>query len=69
MTLELNDDHFAGEGDAYLFAAVLDRFVAAYVTLNAASQVDTRLTRTGRVYRFPTRWGAQPTPAEVRDAG
>jgi type VI secretion system protein ImpG len=69
VTVGLNDDHFAGEGDAYLFAAMLDRFVAGYVTLNAASQVDARLTRTGRMYRFPTRWGAQPTPAEVRDAG
>lgn len=67
VDLELNEDHFAGEGDAYLFAAIVDRFVAAYVTINAFSQLKVRFARTGQTYAFAPRWGAQPTPAEARD--
>jgi hypothetical protein len=37
-----------------------------YVTLNAYSQLTVRLTRTGRVYTFSPRSGAQCTPAETR---
>lgn len=69
VDLELNEDHFAGEGDAYLFAAIVDRFVAAYVTLNAFSQLKVRFARTGQTYAFPPRWGEQCTPAEARDEG
>jgi type VI secretion system protein ImpG len=69
VELELSEDHFAGEGDAYLFAALLDRFVAAYVTLNAFSQTSVRFARSGQVYSFPPRTGGQFTPAEVSDDG
>jgi type VI secretion system protein ImpG len=69
VELEVNEDHFVGEGDAYLFAALIDRFLAAYVTLNAFSQLQTRLVRAGQVYRFPPRWGEQWTPAEERHDG
>ena len=69
VDVELNEDHFAGEGDAYLFATVLDRFLALYVTLNAYSQLNVRFTRSGQVYRFPPRWGEQLTPTETRPEG
>jgi len=69
VDIELNEDHFAGEGDAYLFATVLDRFLALYVTLNAYSQLNVRFTRSGQIYRFPPRWGEQLTPAETRPEG
>ena len=68
VELELDEDHFAGEGDAYLFAAVLDRFLPAYVTINAFSQLTARFARSGQVHDFPPRWGAQATPAELDDA-
>lgn len=68
VELTLDEDHFAGEGDAYLFAAVVDRFLAAYVSLNAFSQLNVRLTRSGQHYRFPPRSGEQPIPAEVHHA-
>jgi len=64
--VELNEDHFAGEGDAYLFAAILDRFVGLYTTLNAYSQLTARMSRSGQVYEFPPRWGEQMTPAKTR---
>jgi type VI secretion system protein ImpG len=66
VELELHEDHFAGEGDAYLFAALVDRFLAAYVTINAFSQLRARFARSGQVYDFPPRWGEQPTPAELQ---
>ena len=66
VEMELNEDHFAGEGDAYLFATVLDRFIGLYATLNAYAQLTVRFTKSGRVYKFPARWGEQITPAESR---
>ncbi len=69
VELELHEDHFAGEGEAFLFAALVDRFMAAYVTLNAFTQLNVRFARTGRVFAFPPRTGEQFTPAELRDGG
>lgn len=66
VSLELHEDHFAGEGDAYLFAAILDRFVALYATLNAFTQLTARFTKSGQIYQFPVRWGEQQTPAPIR---
>ena len=66
VEIELNEDHFAGEGDAYLFACVLDRFMGLYVTLNGYSQLTVRFTRSGQRYVFHPRSGAQITPAESR---
>ncbi|MBN2563420.1 MAG: type VI secretion system baseplate subunit TssF [Phycisphaerae bacterium] len=66
VDVELNEDHFAGEGDAYLFATILDRFMALYVTLNSYTQLNVRFTRSGQVYSFAPRWGEQLTPAESR---
>ncbi|MBK9118833.1 MAG: type VI secretion system baseplate subunit TssF [Phycisphaerales bacterium] len=63
VELELNEEHFAGEGDAWLFAAILDHFLAAYVTLNTFSQLRVRFARSGVEYEFAPRWGAQATPA------
>jgi type VI secretion system protein ImpG len=68
IEVELNEDHFAGEGDAYLFATILDRFFGLYVTLNAYTQLTVRFTKSGRVYPFEARWGEQATPVERRPA-
>ena len=69
IELELNEDHFAGEGDAYLFSAILDRFMGLYATLNSYSQLTVRFERSGQEYSFPPRWGEQLTPARTRTAG
>ncbi len=66
IEVELNEDHFAGEGDAYLFATILDRFMGLYATLNGFSQLSVRMVRSGQVYSFPPRWGEQLTPAATR---
>ncbi len=66
VSLELNEDHFAGEGDAYLFSRILDRFMGLYVTLNGFSQLTVRFARSGQVHAFPPRWGDKLTPADTR---
>jgi len=66
IEIELHEDHFAGEGDAYLFATILDRFFALYATLNAYTQLTARFTRSGQEYSFAPRWGEQKTPAVSR---
>ncbi len=66
VVVELNEDHFAGEGDAYLFSMILDRFMALYATINAFTQLTVRFARTGQVYNFAPRWGEQVSPAAAR---
>ncbi|MGB2985252.1 MAG: type VI secretion system baseplate subunit TssF [Phycisphaerae bacterium] len=66
IAVALNEDHFTGEGDAYLFSVVLDRFMGLYATVNAYSQLTVRFSRSGQVYSFPPRWGEQLTPAGSR---
>jgi type VI secretion system protein ImpG len=66
IEMELHEDHFAGEGDACLFAMILDRFFGLYTTLNAYTQLTVRFARSGQVYAFPPRWGEQVTPAVSR---
>ena len=66
VSVELDEYHFAGEGDAFLFSTILDRFMGLYVTLNAYSQLTVRFSRSGQVYSFPPRWGDQVTPTESR---
>jgi len=69
VEIELNEDHFAGEGDAYLFATILDRFLALYATVNSYTQLTVRLARSGQVYAFPARSGEQFTPAGSSGGG
>jgi type VI secretion system protein ImpG len=64
--MDLNADHFAGMGDAYLFAQVCDRFLGLYATINGFTQLTVRMTQSGDVYTFPPRCGEQMTPADRR---
>ncbi len=66
IDLALDEDHFAGEGDAYLFSAILDRFFGLYATINAYTQLTVRFSRSGQTYSFPARWGEQLTPASTK---
>lgn len=69
VDVELHEDHFAGEGDAFLFATLLDRFVGLYVTLNSYSQLNVRFAKSGQPHSFPPRWGEQHTPADAGSSG
>ena len=41
IEIELDEQQFAG-GGAYLFSAVLDRFLAGYASMNSFSQLEVR---------------------------
>jgi len=57
--IDLLEDRFASEGELYLFASVLEEFLALYVTVNAFSQVTVRGTQKGEVYEWRPRVGKQ----------
>ena len=66
LEIVLHEDHFAGEGDAYLFGVVIERFLALYATINGFTQLSLRMSRSGHLYDFPPRWGEQLSPAGAR---
>jgi type VI secretion system protein ImpG len=65
--ITLHEDHFAGDGDAYLFATILDRFLGLYVTVNAYSELEVTFARTNQEYGFAPRWGEQLSPAGMTE--
>jgi len=59
VDMEIDEDSFAGEGDMYLFAAILNQFFNLYVTLNSYSRLTVKGTRYGEVFSWPPQMGAQ----------
>ncbi len=59
INMEIDEDSFAGEGDMYLFAAVLNQFFNLYVTINSYSRLTVTGTRYGEVFSWPPQMGAQ----------
>jgi type VI secretion system protein ImpG len=57
--IELDDAGFAGEGELYLFACLLEEFLALYVSVNAFSQLTVRTKQKGESYAWPPRVGRQ----------
>jgi len=59
VTIELNDEKFAGVG-TYLFASVLERFLALYVSINSFTQLTALSSRAGtRPWTWSPRGGTQ----------
>jgi len=59
VEMEFDEQQFAGSG-AYLFAAVLDRFLASYAAMNSFSQLTARSTlRKEAMGKWPPRAGTQ----------
>ncbi len=59
VEMELDEQQFAGSG-AYLFAAVLDRFLAGYAAINSFSQLTARSNlRKEAMGKWPPRAGTQ----------
>ncbi|RPJ71941.1 MAG: type VI secretion system baseplate subunit TssF, partial [Desulfobacteraceae bacterium] len=57
VTLELDEDKFVGAG-LYLFAAVLERFFAQYVSVNSFSQLSVKtIQRSEMLKQWPPRSG------------
>ncbi len=59
ILLEMNEDNFAGEGDMYVFATVLNEFFALYASINALTELKVRGTKFGEIYQWPARLGRQ----------
>jgi type VI secretion system protein ImpG len=57
--LQMNESNFAGEGDMYVFATVLNEFFALYASMNALTELKVRGTKYGEIYEWPPRLGQQ----------
>lgn len=59
VTVELDEERFTGSG-LFLFASVLERFLAQYCTINSFSQLVAKVRqREGELHRWPPRAGEQ----------
>jgi type VI secretion system protein ImpG len=59
VTVELDEEKFLGIG-GFLFASVLDRFLALYASINSFTTLVYRTRQAGEVKRWPPRAGEQP---------
>ena len=59
VTLLMDESAFGGTG-GILLAAVLDRFFAKYVSINAFTETVLRSTERGEVMRWPMQIGQRP---------
>ena len=59
LALTISEEHLGTPGEAWLFALVLDRFVARTVSLNGFTQLTVTGARHGEVHAFPPRLGAR----------
>jgi type VI secretion system protein ImpG len=55
--LELDENGFAGEGEMYLFASIVNEMLASYVSLNSFTQLRVRGTNTNVVYEWEPKSG------------
>lgn len=60
VALELDEAHFGGPGDAFLFGEVLDALLASQVGLNGFTELATRLHPSQREYAWTPRNGTRP---------
>ena len=59
-TVEVDEDKFAGAGDAFLFGQVLDALFADHVTLNAFNELGMKLVPSQREIVWTPRAGTKP---------
>jgi type VI protein secretion system component VasA len=59
LHLTLDETHFAGLGDAFLFASALDQLLGSQVGLNAFTELAVLLTPSRREYAFAPRSGGR----------
>lgn len=55
--VELDENGFAGEGEMYLFASLLDEMFSSYVSLNSFTKLTVRGTNTNVVYTWEPKSG------------
>ncbi len=60
IRLKLRQDHFASQGDLYLFGSVLDHFLGCYASINSYTQLFIEEVLEEKIYKWPTRLGEHP---------
>jgi type VI secretion system protein ImpG len=60
ITLQCDESGFEGTS-VFLFASVLERFFAKYVSMNSFTETVLRSTQRGEIMRWPARIGRRPT--------
>jgi type VI secretion system protein ImpG len=59
ITIEMNEENFAGEGEMVLFASVLNRFLSLYCTLNSYVRLVVKGKQHGDIYEWKAQAGQQ----------
>ena len=60
LRMDMRESKFAGEGDMYLLACVLNEFFSLYATINSFHQLMVKNVERGEEYQWPARIGQQP---------
>ncbi|HIC86090.1 MAG TPA: type VI secretion system baseplate subunit TssF [Desulfobacterales bacterium] len=60
IQLKMRHDHFASEGDMFLFGTVLDHFFGSYAAINTYTRLKILETVKGETYSWPARIGDRP---------
>lgn len=58
--LEARYDHFASQGDLYLFSSILNEFLAVYSTFNSFTRLTLKESLRGEIISWPARIGERP---------
>jgi type VI secretion system protein ImpG len=56
--IELDEGGFAGEGEMYLFASILNEMLSSYVSMNSFTQLTVTGTNTRVVYKWDPKSGS-----------
>ena len=59
VMLTLREDHFANDGDLFLFGSVMNEFIAMYASINSWTKLSARGSQQGEIYEWPARMGQQ----------
>jgi len=60
IRIDARQDHFAGQGDLFLFGSILDHFLSSYASINTYTQLFLKEVTTGDTYQWPARVGDHP---------
>ena len=57
ITLKAGYDHYAGQGDLFLFGSMLNYFLGSYASINTFTRFSLKEIVTGEVYKWPAKVG------------
>jgi type VI secretion system protein ImpG len=60
IKMKMHQDHFASQGDLFLFGSVLDYFLGCYASINTYTRMIIEDVLKGDVYQWPARLGDRP---------